>query len=158
MKIINCKQCNKETTNPKFCSRSCAASYTNRLFPKRKKSQLFCKSCGIIIFPNKYETMCDSCNPFKKDWSKITLASLQNRRSYQRNSQIRDLARQVINRQNIEKKCKICGYDKHVDVCHIKPISAFSLDDTISKINSSDNLILLCKNHHWELDHKLLSL
>ena len=56
-----------------------------------------------------------------------------------------------------EQKC-FCGYDKHVEVCHIKPISSFSLDTLISMINVESNLRLLCPNHHWEYDHGLLEL
>ena len=32
-----CLQCGKETTNPKFCSKSCSASYTNIRLPKGTK-------------------------------------------------------------------------------------------------------------------------
>jgi len=55
-----------------------------------------------------------------------------------------------------DKKCEICGYEKHVEVCHRKPVSEFSEDSLISEINHIDNLIGLCPNHHWEFDHGLL--
>ena len=32
-----CETCNKETYNPRFCSRSCSAKTTNQEHPKRKK-------------------------------------------------------------------------------------------------------------------------
>jgi hypothetical protein len=32
-----CKNCDKETSNEKFCSRSCAACFNNKKFPKRQK-------------------------------------------------------------------------------------------------------------------------
>ncbi len=51
------------------------------------------------------------------------------------------------------KSCQRCGYDKHVEVCHIKPISEYDLDTLISVINDPSNLIVLCPNHHWEFDH-----
>lgn len=35
--MINCVNCGKETSNPKFCSRSCGISHNNKLNPKRKK-------------------------------------------------------------------------------------------------------------------------
>ena len=52
-------------------------------------------------------------------------------------------------------KCLKCLYDKHYEVCHIKPISSFPLDTPISVINSPDNLMPLCPNCHWEHDHNI---
>lgn len=50
--------------------------------------------------------------------------------------------------------CAHCGYDKHIQICHIKAISSFDEDTLISVVNSKDNLIALCPNCHWEFDHK----
>lgn len=49
--------------------------------------------------------------------------------------------------------CKKCGYTKHTEVCHIKPIGDFDLDTKLSTINDLSNLIRLCPNCHWEFDH-----
>ena len=57
-----------------------------------------------------------------------------------------------------EYKCAVCGYDKHVDIAHIKAVSDFSEDTLVSEISKSDNLIALCPNHHWEYDHGLLDI
>ena len=57
-----------------------------------------------------------------------------------------------------EMKCAVCGYDKHVEIAHIKAVSEFSDDTTIKEINSIDNLIALCPNHHWEYDNGVLKL
>lgn len=51
------------------------------------------------------------------------------------------------------RKCARCGYDKHVEICHIKPVSEFSDDVPIGVINHTENLLLLCPNCHWEMDH-----
>lgn len=45
----------------------------------------------------------------------------------------------------------------HFDVCHIKPIGSFDDDTLVAEINDLTNLVPLCKNHHWEMDHGLLS-
>jgi hypothetical protein len=50
--------------------------------------------------------------------------------------------------------CERCGYTKHIECCHIKPISSFSIDTMISEINKPENLIILCPNCHWEFDHQ----
>lgn len=45
---MNCLQCHHPTTNPKFCSSSCAATGNNKLFPKRAKEGA-CRTCGRMI-------------------------------------------------------------------------------------------------------------
>jgi len=68
-------------------------------------------------------------------------------------SVIRKRARTKCESANKLDKCQKCGYDKHVEVCHIKPISAFNLEDSIEQVNSWDNLLILCPNCHWEHDN-----
>ena len=53
--------------------------------------------------------------------------------------------------------CYICGYNKHVDIAHIKAVSDFSDDTLIEVINDPSNLIPLCPNHHYEFDNGLMS-
>lgn len=75
-------------------------------------------------------------------------------------------ARSFIRRNSQEKylksgrplKCKVCGYDKHVEIAHIKAVSEFSDETHIGEINSIDNLVALCPNHHWEYDNGILKL
>lgn len=55
-------------------------------------------------------------------------------------------------------KCVICGYDKHIEIAHIKAVSEFSNKDKISIINDISNIIPLCPNHHWEFDNNMLSI
>lgn len=54
--------------------------------------------------------------------------------------------------------CAICGYNKHIEIAHIKPVSSFNDEATIGEINSIDNLIALCPTHHWEYDNGLFNL
>jgi 5-methylcytosine-specific restriction endonuclease McrA len=152
----HCLNCGKETANPKYCSRSCAAQSTNRLYPKRKKRRYYCQTCGIKVPPRR--KYCDSCNPHNVDWDMVSLSDLQDKRGYQINSRVRELARRAYLASGRPQRCAVCDYDKHVDVCHIKPISSFPLTSTIGEINSLQNLIALCPNCHWELDNGLLSL
>ncbi len=49
--------------------------------------------------------------------------------------------------------CAKCGYDKHVEVCHIKPISSFDKSTPLGIVNGKENLMLLCPNCHWEHDN-----
>ena len=82
-----------------------------------------------------------------------------NRKNWQSaRSAIQKNARNVFKSKNKELKCYICGYDKHVEIAHIKPVSEFDDNTTIAEINDIDNLIALCPNHHWEYDNKLLNI
>jgi 5-methylcytosine-specific restriction endonuclease McrA len=65
---------------------------------------------------------------------------------------IRALAR-YHNKELVAKPCNNCGYDKHVEICHIKPISEFDVNTKIKEVNSPDNLVQLCPNCHWEFDN-----
>lgn len=148
--MTKCITCSLETSNPKFCSRSCSAKFANKV-PKRKRTKR-CKSCNNLILSNY--THCKNCmNKNLPDYDKRTIQDYQNKRNYQVNSQIRELARQTLERLKIEKKCVKCNYSTHVETCHIKPISSFPPTTLISIINSPDNLIYLCPNCHWELDN-----
>ena len=67
-------------------------------------------------------------------------------------------ARKQYKKANKPEKCFICGYKIYTEVCHIKAVADFEEVATLSEINSPDNLIRLCPNHHWEFDHKLIKL
>ena len=154
--MAKCKNCGKSTSNPNFCSRSCSAKTTNKI-PKRKKKVSYCISCGIetLFFRRKY---CNQCNPMNRDWSTITYGEATEKRKYQKNSRIRNLARKVYKQSDKPQCCLVCNYTSHFEVCHIKAIASFPDTATISEINNIDNLIALCPNHHWELDHNNLVL
>ncbi|MBD2182823.1 HNH endonuclease [Planktothrix sp. FACHB-1355] len=153
---MKCKRCGKETTNPAFCSRSCAAAFNNRKYPKRSKQQKHCKHCGISIISGR--STCDACNPFYVDWSIITLRDVKGKALYQHSARVRQVARSVYRQSDKAKKCIVCGYERYYEVCHRKPIKDFPDDTPISVINDIDNLVALCPNHHWEFDNGLLTL
>lgn len=165
---MNCVNCNNETKNPKFCSRSCSASFTNRSKPKRKATEKFClrceKSLGFIPYTVSGSGICDDCKitkPRNVDWDLETKASLRgmgNSNYGGRFPYIRVLSRKNYINSGKDMKCKICEYDLHVDVCHIKDVQDFPDDALIREINHIDNLVALCKNHHWEFDNGYLSL
>lgn len=53
--------------------------------------------------------------------------------------------------------CCVCGYDKHIEIAHIKAVCDFSNESLVSEINDIKNIIPLCPNHHWEFDNGALS-
>ena len=150
--------CGQQTTNPQYCSRSCAAKHTNVLYPKRRQRKRFCKHCGTVIHLDGRRTVCLDCNPFHVDWEAITIAEMRGKRRYQKNSAIRDRARKQYICDNRPLRCYVCGYDKHVDICHIRALSDFPEETPLRVANAPENLAALCPNHHWEFDHRLLDI
>lgn len=49
----------------------------------------------------------------------------------------------------LNKSCQICGFDRIVEAAHIIPVSKKGL-------NTFDNLLALCPNHHHLFDHNRL--
>jgi len=154
---MKCLNCSNETKNPKFCSSSCAAKFNNRLFPKRERQRYFCKRCGTeTAYRRSY---CKDCDPTKRqDFSDVTIAEIRPRARYQASAWIRTLARRIYFNSDKPRCCIRCGYSKHIEICHRRPIQDFPKETTISVVNSLDNLVALCPNCHWEFDHGLLSL
>lgn len=135
-----------------YCSRSCSATVNNRQHPKRKMEGL-CK-CGKPT--NKYLTYCSSCFTVCLIDEK-TYGELKGETKYQKNSRIRAHARKKYLRSTLPKCCILCNYETHINICHIKDISSFPDSSLIKEINDLNNLIALCKNHHWEFDNDLMS-
>lgn len=151
----DCLHCLTPTENAKFCSRSCSVSYNNRLSPKRKPEH-FCKSCQIPI--NRNRKYCNNCS-----WMNVDLTLEQVIDKYKKHHRssayalIRTRARRIAEILGWNQ-CLICGYKKHIEICHKKAISEFPLPTLISEINSEINLAPLCPNCHWEFDNGLLQL
>lgn len=138
------------------CSRSCAAQYNNskRIIPK------FCKTCGCSI--DHKGNYCDKCrykgNISGEDYTSITIGDLRARYDlHAYHAKLRGNSRSVYAKSANPLSCLICKYDKHVDICHVRAIADFTQESTVSEVNSIDNLIALCKNHHWEFDNDMLS-
>jgi hypothetical protein len=124
-----CKECsNKKCLDYQYDICKCGEK-------KTKKSHI-CAKCQVLS-NTKFKTLGDVLHYHKYGKQVI----------YQ---PIRSRARTVIKDR---KSCERCGYDKHVEACHIKPISSFPEDALIDTINSPNNLLALCPNCHWELDN-----
>lgn len=81
-----------------------------------------------------------------------------NRKDNNRYCNIRSLSRRLYMRSDRPKVCEVCGYDKHIEICHIMDIAKFPKDTLISEVNDLNNLLALCSNHHWELDNNLIEI
>lgn len=151
--INQCLNCNVSTSNPKFCCRSCSASYNNKLTPKRHLIKK-CKHCNSTTIGTKY-TYCNHCwktaiSPTKDMTLKEAIYINVHKASAF--GIVRSRARSLAKLLGWVQ-CVRCGYDKHIEIAHIHPISEFPEHTLISVINDPSNLIALCPNCHWEFDH-----
>ena len=167
-----CKQCKKKfkakENRQKFCSMSCAASYNNKKYPKKPPAEKRVCECGKEFISNghKDQKFCSrecylkSNKDNRRETLKQTLAESEYCTGF-RSSQwakVRYHARAEIEFSQKELKCERCGYDFHTEICHIKPIKEFEKTATLAEVNALDNLVILCRNCHWEFDHGLLEL
>lgn len=150
-----CIICGKLTVNPKFCSNKCFVSVARMCQPKPR----FCQKCGVKIsdkWTNK--KLCAECKTHRPQAVNclLTLAELRQKLSTsQYHAAIRMDARILYKPTGT---CVKCGYNKHTNVCHIKPLHKFSMDTLVSTVNDLSNLTELCPNCHWEFDHPTVSL
>lgn len=158
----NCKNCHKEIIKPAheynkrsnhFCGRSCSAVFNNANRPKRPVKKLLCPQCN-----KKCATktgVCKTCRQQNsyEEYSKLTLGDkTYDKHKYAKYAYVRYYAK----RKALElgwTKCVGCGYDKHFEVAHIRPISDFPPETLLIEINHESNLKPLCPNCHWEFDN-----
>ena len=174
--IINVSENEKvaDVKKKKFCNHSCAAIFNNK--SKQKESSKFtkikitnCTNCNILVELKRHKNgsytkrkFCNDCLKFKRNGRSLedmfesqTKGSLYKRRKnwQSANSGLRKHARQVYFSSDAPKHCKECGYDKHIEVCHIKQVKEFDDDVSVVVINELNNLVALCPTHHWEFDN-----
>ena len=114
------------------------------------------KRCDELKIKIPFEKSNEKGNRYIKNITKGKLKEIKN--TYQRyRSAIRREAEKTFKESGVNYKCIICGYDKHIEIAHIKSVSDFTDDTKISEINDIHNLIALCPNHHWEFDNNKLS-
>lgn len=163
--MTKCLNCKKETDNPKFCSRSCTAIFNNKFIKRIPLVEKFCKRCGNKIQRKSYKDksiFCEDCRKLREKnfnfGDDIPLSSIIDTKRHKSSAfaSVRNRARITAKKLGMNR-CA-CGYDKHVEICHKKAISSFSLDTLVSEINSPDNLIALCPTCHWEFDNELLNI
>ena len=139
-----------------FCNNSCSASFFNA---RRDKLPLNVCKCGKQI--QRRSLKCFKCDTKDKKLEGLnfvfsyTLQDVINKSNNKSNAyqRLNAWARKYSTVLGLtEKSCKLCGYNKYVELCHIKSMSKFSLNSLVSEINSKENLVYLCPNHHKELD------
>lgn len=167
-----CKQCSGvipyEKRQNTFCSYRCAANFNNkaRKLPSNAKlkngkpARGICETCGEFT-PSSNTKKCWEC--YNKE--RVEAATLGQHLERSKVNKARhkyqairvQAVRLCFGKYGKKKVCAVCGYDKHVEVCHVKPICDFNPDTKLIDVNASSNLIVLCPNHHWELDNGILN-
>lgn len=173
--LVNCKHCYKEfekkavncVRSPNhFCSRSCSTSCQNKLSPRRIGK---CVKCGEIrgAGSRRYCEACFATVRVQKtvrsttSWMTKTLAEMHShpnligKHPSWRNAEVRSINRRV-NKKLLKEPCRECGYSKHVELAHIKDVADFEETATLGEVNSESNVLPMCRNCHWELDHGFL--
>lgn len=162
-----CKHCEKPFSrryyshdNSMFCSVSCSNRGRSSDTPAR-----MCRDCQAVPVQGRRK-LCDSCKRIKHgistrsiEYESITLKELRSAYSTsQYHSKIRGASRSEYKRSGRSMSCENCGYDLHVDICHIRGVSDFPDSSTLSEVNDISNLIALDKRCHWEFDNGYLSI
>lgn len=161
----------RSKTGRHFCSRSCAQSLNNKNEQRNPPKKRTCKRCQ-----SHYKTssnghrsiiLCPACSSHYQDFSSflksLTLDEYWKRPSVKgkhpswKNSNIRANCRSW-NKGLMNLPCQKCGYSKHVELAHIQSISNFPPTTTVGEVNHPSNLLVLCRNHHWEFDNGHLPL
>lgn len=165
-----CLQCDVEfkslNTRQIYCSNECySRAKASRHYTKYGspiKGEGICKNCGEYFLKksNNNQTHCSAeCATVSYILSKdlMTVGPIREKYKDKKYGQlnlhtsVRGRAREKILTLGLNF-CMMCGYDKAVHACHIREIIDFSDSATIGQINSVQNLLALCPNHHNELD------
>jgi len=144
-----CNECSVEIPNGrKFCGSSCAATYNNRVYPKRTngRTKPKCLSCDKILdsYKKKYcDTKCQHNKQLKDLFAKVAneeFDNLGNKASIDRTSK-----RYLI--QLHGEKCMKCGWDIKNKWTNKVPIELNHIDGNPEN-HSLSNLELVCPNCH----------
>jgi len=158
MVTIECDNCNVTVSKPQsqvgernFCSRSCSASFNNKLKPKRLPEGK-CKTCGSIL-STKWTYCSENCRPKKLPRRTSNPKSVT---SWRKRTKIK----------LVEYKggsCERCGYNKSVAALqfhHRDPAqkeiriggSTKSFESLRTEVDKCD---LVCSNCHAEIHEEL---
>lgn len=139
-----CLQCGQDTTNPRFCSRSCNVTYQNIQYPKRRKrvSDQKCIQCGTIISDRNsmYCSMfCLSQSRWQRTKTRIETTGIIHPKTKFNHS---PTAKRYLTELH-GNKCSVCGIENWCG----KPL-IFILDHINGKPNDwrVENLRLVCSN------------
>jgi hypothetical protein len=165
MNCITCQAELKKRSQKKFCNQSCAAKHNNVISPKRTADTFKCKTkdCNIMLKKSGCRSFCSECISLNKhlrghDRSNSTIEEVVKRQGSNSYDAVRANCNNLYKSEKKNPLCQNCGYNKHIELCHIQPISSFPKETMLKIVNARENILFLCPNCHWEYDHGMLSL
>ena len=139
-------------------NRERVCGFCNKIFLYKDTDQLFCdRTCADN---SRRKPKIDAIKKLRGvNYSLTTLQMLKNRYAIgEFHAKLRGHARSIYKQSGRPLECFSCGYNLHVDVCHIQDVKDFPLDTLVSVVNDIDNLVALDKRCHWEFDHGYLKI
>ncbi len=139
--MTNCLNCNKETKNLKFCSKSCSASYNNKGVRRHGNPAGTCIVCGEPKGDSKRKYCSNACQASTRKVSNETLkksAAARQARYRAKHGYLRAYAPGA-NQQLIKKIYDNCPEGHEVD--HIIPLSKGGLhhENNLQYLTISEN-------------------
>jgi Zn finger protein HypA/HybF involved in hydrogenase expression len=138
-----CLNCNKETLNNKFCSRSCATTVNNTVAPKRavaKHAKTKCLGCDVIVDDRKYCSI--ACQMQLRSQSVIQYWLNNQEKCTKLSKAIRNF---LIKESSM--KCSECGWGQINPHTKTLPLEIDHIDGNAEN-NLKANLRVLCPNCH----------
>lgn len=123
-----------------------------------------CQGCDAIVPAKTKRVYCDACiaqgkgRPGHRILALTTMAEMF--AAWSNNT--RDVSIRAHARKQTKDWPRVCAapdcrYTHYLETCHLQAVSDFPLTATVGDVNAPQNLVLLCPNHHWDLDHGLLN-
>ena len=152
---VRCRTCRKQfkksfkeikKTNNNFCSKSCAATYNNKKFPKRKKLKKTCLTCGAILSKNEIKFCTRECGQEHKYNSLVSDWLSGNISGNNKSSKPRTFVRKYLYRTR-GKKCEKCGWNEINPTTGKTPLEIDHIDGNYKR-TVPENLNIVCPNCH----------
>ena len=144
---MKCTQCGKETSNPKFCSSSCAATWNNRMSPKRtRRKTRFCEQCRTEQSKGQSKFCSSDCQAqyyhekYISDWKSGKQSGIRGEYG---------ISQHIVKylRDKYRNRCSQCGWGETNPFTGNIPQEVEHIDGDYTN-NPEENLTLLCPNCH----------
>lgn len=151
--MINCLCCGEETTNPKYCSRSCAAKESNQSAPKRKRTAWKtseCRGCGKSFEYRDSQSSGHYCSNACQ-WQHSRRELVEHWKSGKldacgKNGRLNKGIRKYLIKE-ANHQCSKCGWNKVNPVSGKCPLEIDHIDGNAENCRP-ENLRVLCPNCH----------
>jgi len=144
-KIINCLECGCDTTNKKFCCKSCSSTYNNK---NRIKNKKLCLNCNNELSRSSSKYCCQRCQ-FDFEY-KLFIQKWKNGEIDGNTGKYKDNLSTHIRKYlfiKYDNKCAKCGWNEVNQYTGNIPLEIDHIDG--NHLNSvEENLIALCPSCH----------